>query len=168
MEQHKPEKPFMLQQLIMQGLLAGALLLCGWLFPAKYKALHPRVLEHAGMKEAAKQGLSGSITAGAESSKKESTPNALKQFIANEYPPSGDNSIQRLLKLGDEQLQQKKDTTPTFQKHSSALSIFVNPTNRLHKSPCLPAAKILPLRGADCSALRRMISFMGGRRAEKG
>ena len=28
--------------------------------------------------------------------------------------------------------------------------------------------KILPLReGADCSALRRVISFMGGRRAEK-
>ena len=44
-----------------------------------------------------------------------------------------------------------------------------HPTKRLHKSPCSPsAAKILPLRGADCSALRRTISFMGGRRAEKG
>ena len=38
-----------------------------------------------------------------------------------------------------------------------------NPTKRLHKSPYSPsAAKILPLRGADCSALRRTISFMGG------
>ena len=32
-----------------------------------------------------------------------------------------------------------------------------------HKSPSAPSdAKILPLRGADCSALRRMTSFMGG------
>ena len=38
-----------------------------------------------------------------------------------------------------------------------------HPTKRLHKSPCSPsAAKILPLCGADCSALRRTISFMGG------
>ena len=38
-----------------------------------------------------------------------------------------------------------------------------HPTKRLHKSTCSPsAAKILPLRGADCSALRRTISFMGG------
>ena len=32
-----------------------------------------------------------------------------------------------------------------------------------HKSPSAPSdAKVLPLRGADCSALRRTISFMGG------
>ena len=32
-----------------------------------------------------------------------------------------------------------------------------------HKSPSAPSdAKILPLRGADCSALRRTMSFMGG------
>ncbi len=161
----------MLQQLIMQGLLAGALLLCGWLFPAKYKALHPRVLEHAGMKEAAKQGLSGSITAGAESSKKESTPNALKQFIANEYPPSGDNSIQRLLKLGDEQLQQKKDTTPTFQKHSSALSIFVNPTNRLHFMGILagfkkPEQNLYQLRklAPQYRSAAALVAYLDGRR----
>ena len=37
------------------------------------------------------------------------------------------------------------------------------PTKRPHKSPCSPsAAKILPLRGPDCSALRRTIPFMGG------
>ena len=43
----------MLQQLIFHGLLAGALLICGWLFPAKYKALHPKVLEQAGLASAA-------------------------------------------------------------------------------------------------------------------
>ena len=32
-----------------------------------------------------------------------------------------------------------------------------------HKSPSAPSdAKFLPLRGADCNALRRTISFMGG------
>ena len=32
-----------------------------------------------------------------------------------------------------------------------------------HKSPSAPSdAKILPLRGADCSALWRTMSFMGG------
>ena len=43
-----------------------------------------------------------------------------------------------------------------------------HPTKRLHKSPCSPsAAKILPLRGADCSALRRTISFMGEARRKR-
>ena len=37
-----------------------------------------------------------------------------------------------------------------------------NPTNR-PQSPGAPSdAKFLPLRGADCNALRRTISFMGG------
>ena len=34
------------------------------------------------------------------------------------------------------------------------------PTNHTHSAPS--DAKILPLRGADCNALRRTISFMGG------
>ena len=43
-----------------------------------------------------------------------------------------------------------------------------NPTKRLHKSCCSPsAAKFLPLRGADCSALRRRIPFMGGGASKK-
>ena len=43
-----------------------------------------------------------------------------------------------------------------------------HPTKRLHKSTCSPsAAKILPLRGADCSALRRTISFMGEARRKR-
>ena len=40
--------------------------------------------------------------------------------------------------------------------------LFTTPQAAL-KSPSAPSdAKILPLRGADCSALRRTISFMGG------
>ncbi len=134
MEQHKPEKPFMLQQLIMHGLLAGALLLCGWLFPIEYKALHPRVLEHAGMEEAAKQALLGNQTVREGSSKKETAPDdALEQFIADKYSVSGDESIRALLELGDEQLQEKKKgQPPTLQKYPNALSAFVNPTDRLH------------------------------------
>jgi len=41
-------------------------------------------------------------------------------------------------------------------------------TNRLHKSPCLPsAAKILPLRGADCSAFAAHDIFHGGEARRK-
>ena len=40
--------------------------------------------------------------------------------------------------------------------------LFTTPQTA-HKSPSAPSdAKILPLRGADCNALRRTISFMGG------
>ena len=54
-------------------------------------------------------------------------------------------------------------------KACTVVGALHNPIKRLHKSPCSPsAAKFLPLRGADCSALRRTIFFIGGRRAEKG
>ena len=40
--------------------------------------------------------------------------------------------------------------------------LFTTPQTA-HNSPSAPSdAKILPLRGADCSALRRTMSFMGG------
>ena len=40
--------------------------------------------------------------------------------------------------------------------------LFTTPQTA-HKSPSAPSdAKILPLRGADCSAFRRTISSMGG------
>ena len=40
--------------------------------------------------------------------------------------------------------------------------LFTTPQTA-HKSRSAPSdAKILPLRGADCSALRRTMSFMGG------
>jgi len=161
----------MLQQLIMHGLLAGALLLCGWLFPIKYKALHPRVLESAGMEEMAKQSLPGSGAGGEGRSKKEPTTDALKQFIANEYPSSEDNSIRLLLELGDEQLQQKKVETPTLQKQSSALSIFVNPTNRLHFMDILagfkkPEQNLYQLRklAPQYRSAAALVAYLDGRR----
>ena len=46
--QDKPEKPFLIQHLIVHGVLAAILLVGGWLFPVQYKTLHPRVLAHAG------------------------------------------------------------------------------------------------------------------------
>ena len=46
--QDKPEKPFLIQHLIVHGVLAAILLVAGWLFPVQYKTLHPRVLAHAG------------------------------------------------------------------------------------------------------------------------
>ena len=45
--------------------------------------------------------------------------------------------------------------------------LFTTPQTA-HKSPSAPSdAKILPLRGADCNALRRTISFMGGGASKK-
>ena len=46
--QDKPEKPFLIQHLIVHGVLAAILLIGGWLFPVQYKTLHPRVLAQAG------------------------------------------------------------------------------------------------------------------------
>ncbi|MGB0585181.1 MAG: hypothetical protein ACPGQC_00330 [Limisphaerales bacterium] len=46
--QDKPEKPFLIQHLIVHGVLAAILLVGGWLFPVQYKTLHPRVLTEAG------------------------------------------------------------------------------------------------------------------------
>ena len=46
--QDKPEKPFLIQHLIVHGVLAAILLVGGWLFPVQYKTLHPRVLAEAG------------------------------------------------------------------------------------------------------------------------
>ena len=46
--QDKTEKPFLIQHLIVHGVLAAVLLVGGWLFPVHYKTLHPRVLAHAG------------------------------------------------------------------------------------------------------------------------
>ena len=44
-----------------------------------------------------------------------------------------------------------------------------NPTKRLHKSMLALCCKnSSAARGRDCNALRRTISFIGGRRAEKG
>ncbi len=162
----------MLQQLVIHGLLAGALLLCGWLFPIKYKALHPRVLESAGMEEAAKQSLSGNRGVREERSKKEPIPDALKQFIANEHPPSGDNSIRALLELGDEQLKGGgNDGTPTTKEYPSALSIFVSPTNRAHFMDILadfkgPEQNLYRLRklAPQYRSAAALVAYLDGRR----
>jgi hypothetical protein len=47
-QQPEPEKPFLLQQLLPHGILAAVLLLAGWLVPAQYNVLHPKVLRQAG------------------------------------------------------------------------------------------------------------------------
>tara|TARA_B100001971_G_scaffold67540_1_gene62188 strand:- start:2058 stop:3788 length:1731 start_codon:yes stop_codon:yes gene_type:complete len=48
LEEREPEKPFLLQHLIVYGILAVILLVSGWLFPVQFKTLHPRVLQQAG------------------------------------------------------------------------------------------------------------------------
>ena len=133
----------MIQQLIFHGLLAGALLICGWLFPAKYKALHPKVLEQAGLNNPASknpQSIDGNRTAPIGRAEGKSGADALKQFIAVKYQSSGDDSIRALLKLGDEQAK-GNDPPKTSQKYPSALSIFVNPANRVRYMDILAGFK---------------------------
>ena len=47
-QQSESEKPFLLQQLLPHGILAAGLLLGGWLMPAQFNILHPKVLRQAG------------------------------------------------------------------------------------------------------------------------
>lgn len=47
-QQPESEKPFLLQQLLPHGILAAGLLLGGWLMPAQFNILHPKVLRQAG------------------------------------------------------------------------------------------------------------------------
>jgi len=48
-ESEAAEKPFLLQHLIIHGVLASVLLMGGWLVPAQYNILHPKVLHQAGV-----------------------------------------------------------------------------------------------------------------------
>ena len=106
----------MLQQVILHGLLAGALLICGWLFPVKYKALHPKVLEQAG--------LTASDTKQTDAQK---VDDKLKKFIDSQYSSKDDAPIRTLLEFGDGQVKGEKLSLKDF---NNALSIFVDPTRR--------------------------------------
>ena len=48
LEEQEQEKPFLMQHLIIHGILAAVLLVGGWLFPVQYKTIHHRVLKQAG------------------------------------------------------------------------------------------------------------------------
>ena len=162
----------MLQQLIFHGLLAGALLICGWLFPAKYKALHPKVLEQAGLASSASknpESIDGNRTAPIEKIEGESKADALKQFIAAKYRSSGDDSIRTLLKLGDEKA--KGTDTQTTTKYPSALSIFVNPANRVRYMDILsgfkePEQNLYRLRelAPQYRSAAALVAYLDGRR----
>jgi len=172
MEQPKTEKPFMLQQLIFHGLLAGALLICGWLFPAKYKALHPKVLEQAGLASAAsknRESIDDNRTAPVEKIEGEPEADALKQFIEGKYRSSGDDSIRALLKLGDEKA--KGTDTQTTTTYPSALSIFVNPANRVRYMDILsgfkePEQNLYRLRelAPQYRSAAALVAYLDGRR----
>ncbi|MBI61381.1 MAG: hypothetical protein CMO79_03095 [Verrucomicrobiales bacterium] len=106
----------MLQQVILHGLLAAALLICGWLFPVKYKALHPKVLEQAGLAAFDKKDTDA-----------QKDDDKLKKFIDSQYSSKGDEPIRTLLEFGDGQVKGEK---PSLKNFNNALSIFVDPTRR--------------------------------------
>ena len=52
LQSHDTERPYLLQHLIIHGVLAVAFLAVGWLFPAQYRILHTDVLAQASVEEA--------------------------------------------------------------------------------------------------------------------
>ena len=129
MEQHKPEKPFMIQQLIFHGVFAALLLVSGWLFPIQYNTLHPKALEQAGLSMA--KSSDSNHSASNPSSPDRQSPDQLKEFISNRYSSGNSESVRVLLELGNEQAR-GSEPHETSKKFPNALSIFVNPANRSH------------------------------------
>ena len=129
MEQHKPEKPFMIQQLIFHGVFAALLLVSGWLFPIQYNTLHPKALEQAGLSMA--KSSDSNHSASNPSSPDGQSPDQLKEFISNRYSSGNSESVRVLLELGNEQAR-GSEPHETAKKFPNALSIFVNPANRSH------------------------------------
>jgi len=129
MEQHKPEKPFMIQQLIFHGVFATLLLVSGWLFPVQYNTLHPKALEQAGLSMS--KSSDGNHSTSNPSSPDGQSPDQLKEFISNRYSSGDSESVRALLELGDEQARDG-EAPETVKKFPNALSIFVNPARRVH------------------------------------
>ena len=147
----------MFQQLILHGLLAAALLICGWLFPAKFKALHPSVLEQAGL-----------ATSAADDTNAQKDSDKLKAFIDTQYSSKSDISIRALLEFGDEQVKGKKASLEDF---DSALSIFVDPALRKRYMEILagfkgPEQNLYRLRelAPQYRSAAALVAYLDGRR----
>ena len=105
LEEQEPEKPFLLQHLIIHGILAALLLVGGWLFPVQYKTLHPRLLQQAG---AEKQ--------------------TFKEYI-NSHANESVREILNVSRLKIEAGTKSDETLPELTM-AVALEQYINPTNR--------------------------------------
>ena len=161
--QDKPEKPFLIQHLIVHGVLAAILLVGGWLFPVQYKTLHPRVLAHAGKVSS------------------DSAKSALPQTIEELYSTYHTNSltdsseVASLLEIAKLQLEDNynPDDAPTNKLTSGANAIdyTINPQTRAESQQQLLSSgtasqALLNLKTAtpDYEAQITLLSFLESRR----
>ena len=161
--QDKPEKPFLIQHLIVHGVLAAILLVGGWLFPVQYKTLHPRVLAEAGK-------VSGD-------SAKSELPKTIGELHSAYQTNSltGASEVASLLEIAKLQLEDNynPDKAPQNQLTSGANAIdyTINPQTRAESQRQLLSSgtvsrELLNLKAAtpDYEAQITLLAFLESRR----
>ena len=161
--QDKPEKPFLIQHLIVHGVLAAILLIGGWLFPVQYKTLHPRVLAEAGK-------VSGD-------SAKSELPKTIGELHSAYHTNSltGASEVASLLEMAKLQLEDNynPDKAPQNQLTSGANAIdyTINPQTRAESQRQLLSSgtvsrELLNLKAAtpDYEAQITLLAFLESRR----
>ena len=161
--QDKPEKPFLIQHLIVHGVLAAILLVGGWLFPVQYKTLHPRVLAEAGK-------VSGD-------SAKSELPKTIGELHSAYQTNSltGASEVASLLEMAKLQLEDNynPDKAPQNQLTSGANAIdyTINPQTRAESQRQLLSSgtvsrELLNLKAAtpDYEAQITLLAFLESRR----
>ena len=161
--QDKPEKPFLIQHLIVHGVLAAILLVGGWLFPVQYKTLHPRVLAEAGK-------VSGD-------SAKSELPKTIGEIHSAYHTNSltGASEVASLLEMAKLQLEDNynPDKAPQNQLTSGANAIdyTINPQTRAESQRQLLSSgtvsrELLNLKAStpDYEAQITLLAFLESRR----
>ena len=161
--QDKPEKPFLIQHLIVHGVLAAILLVGGWLFPVQYKTLHPRVLAQAGKVS--------------DDSSKSELPKTIGELHSAYHTNSltGASEVASLLEMAKLQLEDNynPDKAPQNQLTSGANAIdyTINPQTRAESQRQLLSSgtvsrELLNLKAAtpDYEAQITLLAFLESRR----
>ena len=161
--QDKPEKPFLIQHLIVHGVLAAILLVGGWLFPVQYKTLHPRVLAQAGKVS--------------DDSSKSELPKTLSELHSSYHTTSltGASEVASLLEMAKMQMEDhyNPDKAPQTQLTSgaNALDYTSNPQTRAESQRQLLSSgtvsrELLNLKAAtpDYEAQITLLAFLESRR----
>ena len=161
--QDKPEKPFLIQHLIVHGVLAAILLVGGWLFPVQYKTLHPRVLAQAGK--------------GSGDSAKSELPKTIGELHSAYHTNSltGASEVASLLEMAKLQLEDNynPDKAPQNQLTSGANAIdyTINPQTRAESQRQLLSSgtvsrELLNLKAStpDYEAQITLLAFLESRR----
>ena len=161
--QDKPEKPFLIQHLIVHGVLAAILLVGGWLFPVQYKTLHPRVLAHAGKVS--------------DDSAKSALPQTISELHSAYHTNSltGASEVASLLFIAKRQLEDNYNPDDPLQNKltsgANAIDYTINPQTRAESQQKLLSSgtvsrELLNLKTAtpDYEAQITLLGFLESRR----